>query len=91
MLTPLYTLKSPENVKYHLNQSKCFKHFLYFFFIFLQKEAEQAKKESDRTMEIEENGAHEQTAAKKEPKQAKKESDSAMEIEENGAHEQTAA
>lgn len=37
--------------------------FLYFFFIFLQKEAEQAKKDSDRTMEIAENGAHEQTAA----------------------------
>lgn len=29
----------------------------------LQKEAEQAKKEGDTVMDIEENGAHEQTAA----------------------------
>lgn len=57
----------------------------------MQKEAEQAKKESSRTMEVEENGAHEQTAAKKESEQAKKESESTMDIEENGAHEQTAA
>lgn len=42
-------------------------------------------------MEIEENGAHEQTAEKKEGEQGKKDGDSTMEIEENGAHEQTAA
>lgn len=53
------------------------------------QKAEQAKKES--SMEIEENGAHEQTAAKKDGDQAKKESDGVMEIEENGGHEQTAA
>ncbi|XP_036440616.1 peptidyl-prolyl cis-trans isomerase FKBP4 [Colossoma macropomum] len=49
-----------------------------------KKEAEQAKKETDSAMDIEEN-------AKKEAEQAKKETDSAMEVEENGAQEQTAA